>query len=151
MLGERIDTGVALYKAGKVQKLLMTGDNSRPDYDEPDLMREVAIKQGVPPADVVCDYAGFRTFDSVYRARDIFGIRHALLVSESYHLTRAIFTARELGMDVAGVAAEKDTYPGQEFRDLREVAAIEKAWFDVHFGERPKYLGKQEALVGSSH
>ena len=90
ILTDRVATGVKLYKAGKVYKLLMTGGNSRDGYNEPEAMRQEALAMGVPARDIVCDYAGFRTYDSLYRARDIFGVRSAFLVTQGYHLPRAL-------------------------------------------------------------
>ena len=147
ILTDRVLTGVELYKAGKVKKLLMTGDNNRNDYNEPAQMQAQALILGVPARDIVCDYAGFRTFDSLYRARDIFGVHHAILVTQRYHLPRALFIARHLGIDVVGVDAAKRTYVGQRMFNAREVVAIETAWFDVNVTHRrPKFLGKPEPI-----
>ena len=150
ILEDRVSTGVELYKAGKVQKLLLTGDNSRNNYNEPAAMKQQALALGVPAPDIVCDYAGFRTYDSLYRARDIFGVHSAILVTQRYHLPRALFIARCLGMDVVGVDAAKRTYAGQWAFDLREIAAVEVAWIQAKQAKltrpRPKYLGKPEPL-----
>ncbi len=145
ILSDRVATGVELYKAGKVRKLLMTGDNGRSDYDEPDEMKQEAFRLGVPAQDIVCDYAGFRTYDSLYRARDIFGVRSAILVTQGYHLPRALFLGRKLGLDVVGVDAARRSYVGQGAFDLREVAAVEIAWLQANITHpRPKFLGKPE-------
>jgi SanA protein len=147
ILTDRVATGAALYKAGKVRKLLLTGDNSRNGYNEPEAMREQALQMGVPARDIVCDYAGFRTYDSLYRARDIFGVHSAILVTQRYHLPRALFIGSQLGMDVVGVDAAKRVYGGQLGFDLREIGAVEVAWFQsVIFHPRPKYLGRREPL-----
>ncbi len=153
VLQDRVSTGVALYKAGKVQKLLMTGDNHRDGYNEPQTMKEQALAEGVPAQDIVLDYAGFRTYDSVYRAHAIFGVTSALLVTQRYHLPRALFLARHLGIDDAvGVDAAKRSYVGQWGFDLREIAAVEVAWVQaVILRPRPKFLGHPEhALQGAS-
>lgn len=149
-LKDRVETAVELYKCGKVQKLLMTGDNGRSDYDEPQAMKARAVKAGIPSQDVVCDYAGFRTYDSLYRARDIFDVQRAILVTQAYHLPRAIFIARRLGLTVVGMDAAIRDYGAQSWFDLREVAAVEKAWFDVLTQHKPKFLGKKEPLFLSS-
>jgi len=147
ILTDRVATGVELYKAGKVRKLLMTGDNSRDGYNEPADMKREALEMGVPAQDIVCDYAGFRTYDSLYRARDIFGVRSAILVTQGYHLPRALFIGRRLGMDVVGVDAAKRAYGGQLGFDLREIAATEVAWVQATVTHpRPKYLGRPEPL-----
>ena len=148
ILTDRVETGVELYKAGKVRTLLMTGDNSRDDYNEPDDMRTIALSLGVPSKDIICDFAGFRTYDSLYRARDIFGVRSAILVSQGYHLPRALFLGRKLDLDVVGVNAAKRRYVGQGAFNLREFAAIQVAWWQAMVTHpRPKYLGKVEAQL----
>ena len=147
ILTDRVATGVGLYKSGKVRMLLMTGDNSRNDYNEPEAMRQQALTMGVPAQAIACDYAGFRTYDSLYRARDIFGVRSAILVTQGYHLPRALFLGRQLGLDVVGVDAAKRRYPGQFGFDLREIAATEVAWIQATVTHpRPKYLGRPEPL-----
>jgi len=144
---DRVATGVELYKAGKVRKLLLTGDNSRDGYNEPAAMKQEALAMGVPAQDIVCDYAGFRTYDSLYRARDIFGVRSAILVTQGYHLPRALFLGRRMGLDVVGVDAAKRAYGGQLGFDLREIAATEVAWVQATVTHpRPKFLGKPEPL-----
>ncbi len=148
ILTDRVSTGVELYKAGKVKKLLMTGDNGRNGYNEPQTMKDQAIAEGIPAKDIVLDYAGFRTYDSLYRAHAIFGVTSALLVTQRYHLPRALFLARRLGIsDAVGVDAAKRHYVGQWSFDLREIAAVEVAWLQamiIH--PRPKFLGKRETL-----
>lgn len=152
ILTDRVSTGVELYKAGKVKKLLMTGDNSRDGYNEPQTMKDQAIAEGVPAQDIACDYAGFRTYDSVYRAHALFGVTSALLVTQRYHLPRALFLARHLGIeDAVGVDAAKRHYVGQWSFDLREIAAVEVAWLQaVVIRPRPKFLGKPETLFRKS-
>lgn len=156
ILSDRVQIGVELYKAGKVRKLLMTGDNNRNDYNEPEAMRQEALSLGVPSRAIVCDYAGFRTYDSLYRARDIFGVRSAILVTQGYHLPRALFLGSKMGLDVVGVDAAKRRYSGQAGFDLREIAAVEVAWFQANISHpRPKFLGKPEPSLsgreGVSH
>ena len=141
-----MDTGADLYKAGKVQKLLLTGDNSRDDYDEPAQMRQMALADGVPARDIVVDDAGFRTYDSLYRARDIFGVRTAILVTQRYHLPRALFLGRQLGMEVVGMDATRRSYDGQAWFNIREVMAVETAWLDIQTHRRPKFLGRREPI-----
>jgi SanA protein len=148
VLYDRVLTGVELYKAGKVRKLLMTGDNHVRSYNEPEVMRRTAVALGVPNEDIVLDYAGFRTYDSLYRARDIFQVKNALLVTQAYHLPRALYTARKLGMDVAGVAADRRLYRGQLKLSLRELLAVEMAWLETNIlHPRPYFLGKPEPIV----
>ena len=151
ILEDRVSTGVELYKAGKVKKLLMTGDNGRDDYNEPQTMKEQAIAAGIPAKDIALDYAGFRTYDSLYRAHAIFGVTSALLVTQRYHLPRALFTARRLGIDARGVDAARRPYVGQWSFDLREIAAVEVAWVQATITHpRPKFLGKPETLFSDN-
>lgn len=152
VINDRVETGIALYKAGKVRKLLMTGDNGRVGYDEPGAMKAQAVTAGVPTEDVVCDYAGFRTYDSLYRARDVFGVHRAVLVTQGYHLPRALFLARRLGLTTVGMDAARHSYGGaQRWWDLREIGAVETAWLDVSLRHRrPKFLGPKEPLFGRS-
>lgn len=148
VLLDRVRTAADLYRAGKVRKLLMTGDNSRRDYDEPAVMRATAIRFGVPAQDIVVDDAGFRTWDSLYRARDIFGVRSAVLVTQAYHLPRALYLGRALGLDVVGAAADRQQYAGLRHLELREVLSIENAWLQVNLlHPRPHFLGKQEPIA----
>jgi len=147
ILSDRVATAAQLYKAGKARKLLMTGDNGQQGYDEPDEMKREAVSLGVPARDIACDYAGFRTYDSLYRARDIFGVRSAILVTQGYHLPRALFLGQKMGMDVVGVDAARHAYGGQMGFDLREIAATEVAWVQaVVTRPHPHFLGKPEAL-----
>ena len=144
---DRVATAVALYKQGKVTKILMTGDNGHTNHNEPESMKRDAISSGVPADDITCDYAGFRTYDSLYRARNIFEVRKAVLVTQRYHLPRAMFLAQKLGLDVVGVDANKRSYGiRQVWYDLREVGAAEAAWFDILTERKSKYLGKKEPL-----
>ena len=146
VLFDRVITGVQLYKAGKVHKLLMTGDNGRAGYSEPDAMKAAAVERGVPAKDIYCDYAGFHTYDSLYRARDIFGVRRALLVTQTYHLHRALYTGRKLGLDVEGIAAEHRVYLYQSAYNRRELISTIAAWIDLNVTHPlPHFLGKKEA------
>lgn len=142
VLADRVMTAVELYKAGKVRKLLMTGDNSRKDYDEPTAMENFAVKHGVPPEDVALDYAGFRTYDSCYRAQAIFGVTSAILVTQEFHLPRAVYTARHLGINAVGVSADRHDYSFQKRLSFREKWATALAWVQVHVTKpKPYFLG----------
>jgi SanA protein len=130
-LADRMETAIDLYNAGKVKKLLLTGDNRFADYNEPAAMAEYALARGIPPEDLVLDYAGRRTYDSCYRAGAIFGLERAVLVTQAFHLPRALFTCDRLGLDVAGVAADRHRLFREPWYRLREVAALARAWIDV--------------------
>ncbi len=141
VLYDRVATGAALYRAGKVAKLLMSGDNSQPTYNEVGVMRQTALDLGVPSADIVLDYAGFRTYDSCYRARDVFGLRAATLVTNRFHLPRALYTCRELGLDVVGVDADRRTYADTPYWTLRDWVALPVAGWWTHTNRQPTFLG----------
>jgi len=131
ILADRVATAAALYQRGSVEKLLMTGDNRRIDYNEPAAMRDYAVSLGVPADDIVLDYAGRRTYDSCYRARRIFCITDAILVTQAYHLDRALFTAHHLGIDVVGVPADRRDYARIRYYWWRELAATTIAFWEV--------------------
>lgn len=146
MLADRVKTGARLYHAGKVEALLLTGDNHIETYNEPEAMRRYALEQGVLDAAIVLDYAGFRTYDSCYRARDIFDVTSAILVTQDFHLDRALLICGSLGMDAVGVAADFVRPSGYSrvslFRSqLREIPATTMAVFDLLRGDQPAFLG----------
>lgn len=140
-LKERVQTAVKLYKAGRVHKLLMTGDNSTKHYNEPVAMRKLAEQLGVKPGDITLDYAGFNTYDSCYRAHAIFGVSQATIISQGYHLPRAVVTCDHLGIQSIGVDA---LHTGRDFTVsyiIREWASTDKAVFQLVFKPLPTALG----------
>jgi len=140
----RITTAADLYKAGRVHKLLVTGDNGTKHYNEPVAMRKLAESLGVKPGDIVLDYAGFNTYDSCYRAHAIFGVKGAVLISQGYHLPRAVVTCDHLGVKSVGVDA---LHSGRDFTVsyiVREWASTDKAVFQLIFKPKPTALGKPE-------
>jgi len=141
VLADRVDTAVDLYHAGKVRKLLMTGDNRFEWYNEPGAMGQYAISLGVPADDIVYDYAGRRTYDSCYRARHIFGIEEAILVTQRYHMPRAIYTANEMGIDAVGMAADRRQYVKMGQFTLREVPALLVAWWETNISHPVPVMG----------
>jgi vancomycin permeability regulator SanA len=141
VLHDRVETGARLYREGKVRHLLMSGDNRRRSYDEPNAMRRAAIELGVPESAIVLDYAGRRTYDSCARARSIFQVGDAILVTQGFHLARAIYLCRSLGLDdVVGVAADRQEYAKERLFAARELLANVRAWLDVHV-RRPRVVG----------
>ena len=130
-LADRMDTAIELYRAGKVNRLLLTGDNRFVNYNEPAQMMEYALAHGVPRDDLVLDYAGRRTYDSCYRAKAIFGLERAVLVTQAFHLPRAIYTCDRLGLDVVGTVADRHQYVYSDWYRLRELFALARAWLDV--------------------
>lgn len=157
-LAERIRGAVDLYKRGRVQKLLMTGDNSRRNYDEVTAMRRYAVSLGVPENDITLDYAGFSTYESAYRARVIFGVNEAVLVTQHYHLPRAVYTCRQLGIDAVGLGMPDWTYDRAHMvvryprrlmviYTVREFLATFKALWEIHITRPlPTYLGRYEGI-----
>jgi SanA protein len=141
VLADRVDTAIALYRLGKAEKLLFTGDNSTIYYNEPQHMREYAVARGVPAGDIVLDYAGRRTYDSCYRARHIFCVRDAILVTQAYHLDRALFTASHLGINAVGVGADQRTYVYLERYWRRELLATTLAWWEVLLNRPAPIMG----------
>ncbi len=133
MLNDRVETAVQLYRAGKVQKLLLSGDNRFENYDEPGRMMDYALSRGVPAQDIPPDYGGRRTYDTCYRAREIFGIESAIVVPQKFHLPRALFTCDKLGLEAVGVAADLQSYSRRSitWSTLREIPATLAALWDV--------------------
>jgi SanA protein len=142
ILADRMDTAIELYRQGKVKVLLLTGDNRRIDYNEPQDMHDYAVARGVPSEDIVLDYAGRRTYDSCYRARHIFGVSQAILVTQAYHLDRALFSANHLGIDAIGVAADHREYVYLRYYWLRELLATPVAWWEVFITHPQPILGE---------
>lgn len=144
MLSDRVDTAIDLYKAGKVEKLLVSGDNRFADYDEPGAMMAYAIAQGVPAEDIQPDYGGRRTYDTCYRAKAIFQVESAILVTQRFHLPRAIFLCEQLGVDAVGVAADRRTYDPRSiaYSESREIPALFAALIDVIRRAPPPVLGE---------
>ncbi len=147
MLADRVEVAARLYHAGKVKALLITGDNSIATYNEPEAMRQYALDSGVPAEAIVLDYAGFSTYDSCYRARDIFKVNEAILVTQAFHLDRALLICGSLGLDAVGVAADFVRPEGYSTRalvssQLREFPATAMAVFDLLRAVKPTFLGE---------
>lgn len=142
----RIEAAAALWAAGKVDAIVVSGDNSRRDYDEPTTMKDDLVEKGVPAEYITIDYAGFRTLDSVVRAGQIFGLEKYVIISQRFHCSRAIYLADQQGQDVIGYcAADVAGARGLKVR-LREVLARTKAVVDVLIAQTPKYLGRPETV-----
>jgi SanA protein len=147
MLRDRVLTGAELYFSGQVEKLLMSGDNRFVDYNEPESMRQFALSVGVPDEAIVLDYAGRRTYDTCYRAKAIFGVESALLVTQGFHLPRALFLCNMLGMDTLGVEATPCYWNGSPFVwDIREQFATIAAFLDLYVSNPLPVLGNPEPM-----
>ena len=149
MLHDRLVRGVELYELGAAPKLLMSGDHGRTDYDEVNTMKAYAMEQGVPSADVFMDHAGFSTYESMYRAKEVFDADKIIIVSQEYHLYRALYIAEELGLEAYGVASEGDNYGGQTYREIREILARVKDAVYTVFKPAPTYLGDMIPVSGN--
>ena len=149
MLEDRLKRGVALYEAGAAPKLLMSGDHGTKGYDEVNTMKGYAIDAGVPTEDIFMDHAGFSTYETVYRAKEIFGAEKIILVTQEYHLYRAMYIAEAMGLEVYGVAADYRSYSGQFSRDIREVLARVKDFGMTIFWPEPTYLGEAIPISGN--
>ena len=143
VLQDRLDAAIDLYRAGRVQKLLFSGDNRFVDYNEPAKMLEYALSHGISRDDIVLDYAGRRTYDTCYRARDIFQVRDVVLVTQRYHLPRALNTCRALGLNAVGFVADRQPYPRRNLAWywIREVPALWRSWWDVYVSHTVPVLG----------
>ena len=149
MLTDRLDTGVLLYKLGKVKKLLLSGDHGQTTYDEVNAMLRYVLDRGVPDQDIFTDHAGFSTYDTMYRARDVFRVTNALVVTQKFHLARAVYTARSLGLDATGVPADIQPYANERRFAVRDWLARTKAFFQLHVSKpEPRYLGPAIPIDG---
>ena len=148
MLSDRLRRGVELYDLGAAPKLLMSGDHGRTNYDEVDAMKHYAVAQGIDSRDVFMDHAGFSTYESIYRARDVFQAKKIIIVTQEYHLYRALYIAEQFGLEAYGVSSDFHTYVGQSARDFREVLARVKDFGTSLFKPDPTYLGEVIPISG---
>lgn len=151
MLHDRLRRSVELYDAGAAPKLLMSGDHGREGYDEVDAMKSFAVEAGIPSADVFMDHAGFSTYESMYRAREIFQAKKIIIVTQEYHLYRAMYIAEKLGMEAYGVSSNYRNYRGQDSMDAREVLARVKDMLTCIFKPEPTYLGETIPIWGDGN
>lgn len=135
----RIDAAVELYRAGKIRKILVSGDNGRISYNEPADMRDALVDAGIPPEDISADYAGFRTLDSVLRARNCFNLKEYVVISQKFHCERAVYLARAHEIDAVGFAARDVPLRSRIRRHLREPAARFIAWIDIILNRQPRF------------
>lgn len=149
MLSDRLDRGIELYKQGAAPKIIMSGDHGQVGYDEVNTMKQYAIAAGVPSEDIFMDHAGFSTYETVCRAKKIFGVEEAIIVTQEYHLYRALYIAESFGIDARGVGADYRTYSGQLKRDIREVLARCKDFATCIWKPAPTYLGETIPVFGN--
>lgn len=151
MLGDRLKRGIELYDAGASDRLLMSGDHGRVEYDEVNTMKQFAVDRDVPSEAVFMDHAGFSTYESLYRARDVFQAKKVVLVTQEYHLYRALYVARELGLDAYGVSSDLQKYALQPKYDLREFLARVKDFLYVAVRPEPTFLGEAIPVNGNGN
>lgn len=149
MLRDRLELGIRLYQEGAAPKLLLSGDHGQAEYDEVNVMKEYALKAGVPEEDLFLDHAGFSTYDSVYRAKEIFQAERIVVATQGYHLYRALYGCEKMGIEAWGAAADQAVYRGQTMRDLREIAARDKDFVKWMVKPEPTYLGEAIPINGS--
>ena len=149
VLEDRIITATDLYHDGKINKILMSGDNRFVDYNEPAAMKTRALELGVPEDDIVLDYAGRRTYDTCYRAKYIFDVKDAILITQRFHLPRAIFTCNKIGINAIGIPSDRRIYHRYAYRywNIREVFASFVAFIDIYFTHPTPVLGEQEPII----
>lgn len=151
MLEDRLRRGVELYDLGVAPKLLMSGDHGRTDYDEVDAMKQYAVDAGIDSSDVFMDHAGFSTYESIYRAKAVFRAEKILIVTQEYHLYRALYIAEQFGLEAYGVASDYRNYSGQSARDFREILARVKDFGTSLFKPEPTYLGDAIPIWGDGN
>lgn len=145
---DRLETAYALYKAGKAPKILITGDHGQTSYDEVNTMRKYLEKKGVPPEDIFMDHAGFNTYDSMYRARAVFEVHSALVVTQAFHLPRAVYLSTQMGIVSQGVTADRVVYSDARYNELREMGARVKAFLEATVHPKPTFLGPVIPIAG---
>lgn len=148
MLEDRLRKGVELFQAGAAPKLLMSGDHGQKYYNEVGAMKRYAVDAGVADSDVFMDHAGFSTYESMYRAKEVFGAKRIIIVTQKYHLYRAIYIANALGLEAYGVSCDYRSYSGQFYRDVREILARNKDFLTAIFKPMPTYLGETIPVGG---
>ncbi|MCL6458096.1 MAG: YdcF family protein [Gorillibacterium sp.] len=149
MLHDRLETALELYQAGKAPKILVSGDHGRKNYNEVRAMKQYLLDRGVAEENIFMDHAGFNTYETAYRARDVFAVQSAVMVTQQYHLMRSVYNARKLGLEAYGVSADKQKYFKQGFYNVREVAARCKDYLLVNvLKPKPTFLGDVIPISG---
>ena len=151
MLEDRLKEAISLYNQNISSKIIMSGDHGKEDYDEVNIMKEYAIEQGVKSEDIFMDHAGFSTYESMYRAKEIFEANKVVIVTQKYHLYRALYIAKQLGIEAYGVNSDPRKYVGEIYREAREIIARDKDFIKCIFKPQPKYLGETIPVNGDGN
>ena len=149
MLEDRLLEGVNLYNKKIAQKIIVSGDHGRQEYNEVQVMKDFLIKKGIPSKDIFMDHAGFSSYDSIYRARDIFKVKKLVIITQKYHLYRSLYIAKKLNLKVYGVKSDKRKYRKQIYRELREIVARNKDFLKCMLKPKPQFLGKEIPITGN--
>ena len=149
MLEDRLKKGIETYNNGISNKIIMSGDHTRKNHDEVNIMKEYAINNNVPSEDIFMDHAGISTYDSIYRAKNIFNAKKIVIITQKYHLYRALYIANQLGLEAYGVEAPKKIYRGNTYREIREILARNKDFIKCLIKPKSKYLGDSYSLEES--
>lgn len=150
ILQDRVDAAYNAYTAGKIDRFLLSGDHGTIDYDEVNAMKTYLNDKGVPDAVIFLDHAGFDTYDTMYRARDVFKVNKAIVFTQDFHLPRAIYLGRKFGLDIQGYKSDMREYPGNQRFKQREWLANLKAWTEININKRPTYVGEAIPITGDS-
>ena len=149
MLEDRLLQAIDLYQNNVSSKIIMSGDHGKQDYDEVNTMKNFATDKGVPSESIFMDHAGFSSYESIYRAKEIFGAKKIVIVTQKYHLYRALYIANQLGIEAYGVGADPRQYVGATYRELREILARNKDFIKCIFKPEPTYLGDTIPVSGN--
>ena len=149
MLEDRLLEGIKLYQNNVSDKIIMSGDNGKEEYNEVEIMKNYAKEKGIPSENIFMDHAGFSTYESIYRAKEIFEAKKVVIVTQKYHLYRALYVANQLGLEAYGVGADPRQYVGATYREIREILARDKDFVKCIFKLKPTYLGDTISVSGN--
>ena len=149
MLEDRLLQAISLYNNNVSSKIIMSGDHGKQEYDEVNIMKQFAIEKGIPSENIFMDHAGFSSYESIYRAKEIFKVKKMIIITQKYHLYRALYIAKQLGIEAYGVASDPRQYVGATYRELREILARNKDFVKCIFKPKPTYLGETIPVSGN--